>query len=164
MSREISRRQFLKESAVVSLSVVATGLLGGCGVNADAAVSTTAAASTSAAATTTAAAIAATTAAAAESTAAVDNTPAATMGQIADLLVEKQGWSDVAPAEDPYGLTASDSSDNILRLLAKGALTGEEKLDVDSPMSREAFFVMAAKILGLPGKKGTSIYHFKDVD
>ena len=170
MSREISRRQFLKESAVVSLSVVATGLLGGCGVSADAAVSTTAAASTSAAATTTAAAattaaaIAATTAAAAESTAAVDNTPAATMGQIADLLVEKQGWSDVAPAEDPYGLTASDSSDNILRLLAKGALTGEEKLDVDSPMSREAFFVMAAKILGLPGKKGTSIYHFKDVD
>ena len=55
MSREISRRQFLKESAVVSLSVVATGLLGGCGVSADAAVSTTAAASTSAAATTTAA-------------------------------------------------------------------------------------------------------------
>ena len=164
MSREISRRQFLKESAVVSLSVVATGLLGGCGVSADAAVSTTAAASTSAAATTAAATTAATTAAAAESTAAVDNTPAATMGQIADLLVEKQGWSDVAPAEDPYGLTASDSSDNILRLLAKGALTGEEKLDVDSPMSREAFFVMAAKILGLPGKKGTSIYHFKDVD
>ena len=39
MSREISRRQFLKESAVVSLSVVATGLLGGCGVSADAAVS-----------------------------------------------------------------------------------------------------------------------------
>ena len=110
MSREISRRQFLKESAVVSLSVVATGLLGGCGVSADAAVSTTAAASTSAAATTTAAAattaaaIAATTAAAAESTAAVDNTPAATMGQIAICWLRSRAGPMLPLQKIPMGL------------------------------------------------------------
>ena len=72
------------------------------------------------------------------------------MGQIADLLVEKQGWSDVAPAEDPYGLTASDSSDNILRLLAKGALTGEER-QPDEPVS---FLCYGCQNSGTAGEKG----------
>lgn len=87
----------------------------------------------------------------------------ATVGEIASALVAAADWKSVTPASNTYGLESSDEATNILRLVTKGVLTGKETIAVDSTMTREEFFLLMGKALGMEGVDSTSIYKFSDV-
>ncbi|MDD6213456.1 MAG: MBL fold metallo-hydrolase [Clostridiales bacterium] len=90
-------------------------------------------------------------------------TPDALLGEIAVEVVDAAGLNKVKPSKNIYGWKNTKESKAVLILIAKKALKWDKKMSLKSTMTREDFFVMLGKLMGLKGKTTVALYKFKDV-